>query len=196
MPNLGVINGFEINGASAAVSIPAEYPSSTRYTCVLTGSPDLTLPISSFQARYRNGEPSYLSVTVPNAVDYADEIDARSSGQIVITRTTYDSSGAQLSSGELLRVDLETIRLDYGSRSSSASLDGHRTTSNGTPQTVALVGASYKNVNAGLRRFRCSPNTSLRPGDTAQINGEEIVVGYITYTVSVKSETMEILEAE
>ena len=53
------------------------------YYCILTGakeSPvldDLYIPISSFQSRIRNGEPSYLSCVIPNPGDYVDQIAAR-----------------------------------------------------------------------------------------------------------------------
>lgn len=193
--NNAVINGFVINGDAEQASVSAESAYFSRYTCVLTGSPDLTLPISSFQARYRSAKPTYLSVTIPNGADYYDDIEDRSSGQIVLTRTTYGIDGEQIDSDEVMRVDLEDIRADQGGRSYSIILTGHRTTANGIPHTVALSGSSYRTVTNGVRRYRCSPHNQLRPGDTAQINSEEFVVDAISWYANARQQTFEIAEA-
>lgn len=193
--NGALINGSLINGPPAQSAISAEAAYSSRYTCVLTGTTDLTLPISSFQARYRTTKPTYLSVTVLNGADYYDEISDRSSGQIVLTRTIYGIDGSEISSEEVMRVDLEDIELYQGSSSYSITLTGHRTTANGIPNTVELSGASYRNVRNGLRRYRCSPHNQLRPGDTAQIYGDEFLVDAISWYANARSETFEVAEA-
>jgi hypothetical protein len=58
------------------------------YQFVLTGSADgesdITIPISSCQMRRRDGEPTYMSVVVPGYDDYADEILARTNGDMVL----------------------------------------------------------------------------------------------------------------
>jgi hypothetical protein len=194
--NGALINGSLINGPPAQATISAEAAYSSRYTCALTGTTDLTIPIASFQARYRSGRPTYLSVTIPNGADYYDDISDRSDGQLVLTRTIYGIDGTELSSGEVMRVDLEDIELYEGSSSYSITLTGHRTTSNGIPHTVALSGASYRSVKNGSRRYRCSPHNQLRPGDTAQIYGDEFVVDSVSWYASSRSETFEVVEAE
>lgn len=196
MPNAAGINGAGLNGSARPLSVPAEYPSRSAYTCVLTGSPDLPLPIASFQARWNDDSPTFLSVNVPGAVDLEEEIEARAGGQIVLTRTTYSASGSVLSTGEVLRVDLENIRIDAGPRSWTASLDGHRTTVNGAPKSVTLTGASYRSVTNGIRRYRCRPNNAMRPGDTAIIGEDSFVVDSIAWYVSTGGETYELSEAE
>jgi len=194
--NGALINGSLINGPPAQATISVEAAYSSRYTCILTGTTGLALPISSFQARYRSGRPTYLSVTVPSGADYYDEISDRSDGQLVLTRTIYGIDGTELSSGEVMRVDLEDIELYQGSSSYSITLTGHRTTSNGIPHTVELSGASYRSVRNGSRRYRCSPHNQLRPGDTAQIYGDEFVVDSVSWYANSRSETFEVVEAE
>lgn len=168
-----------------------------HFTLILTGAADgttdLILPMSSFQGRLRSGTPSYLAAIVPNASAYADAIDARPNGELVISRGDRWTDG-RLEITEIARANLETIRYDLGPRSASATLAGHKTVSYAAPKTVALVGASYRAVTNGLRRYRSQIDNTLRPGDTAEINGESLVVREIGYTVGPELAFMEIAE--
>lgn len=168
-----------------------------HYTLILTGAADglsdLVLPMSSFQGRLRSGSPSYLSVVIPAAAQYSDAIDARPNGQLVVSRGDRWTDGL-IQVTEIARVNLETIRLDQGARSSSATLSGHRQTTNSAPKTVTLGGAQVKSVAGGLRRYRCALDNDLRAGDTAEINGESFAVREISYTVGPTLSFMEIAE--
>lgn len=165
------------------------------YRCILTGAPDVTLPISSFQYRLRDGDPSYLSVVVPNGAQWAAEIDARSNGQIVLYKGTEDDSGNQ-NLVEIARATLETVRPDEGARSYSTTLTGHRTTSATSPKTLTISNVSYRNVEGGKRRFRSQDIAEfLAPGDTAVIGAESIVVGEISTAVGDQYSQQEIVEA-
>lgn len=197
--NGGPINAGVINGSvSGEVLVDAEPPGVARYSCLLTGAQngttDLALKISSFQGRLKNNKPSYLSVVIPGASSLATAITLRKDGQLVVTRHLIRPDGTEIDAQEIARVDLETIRTDLGARSNSASLSGHRTTATGNPKTVELTGASYSSLSGGKRRYRCSLNNSLRPGDTADINGESLVVADISYAVGPTMSQMEINE--
>lgn len=168
-----------------------------HYTLILTGAadslPDLVLPMSSFQGRLRSGSPSYLSVVIPAAAQYSDAIDARPNGQLVVSRGDRWTDGL-IQVTEIARVNLETIRLDQGARSYSATLSGHRQTTNSAPKAVALAGAQVRSVASGLRRYRCALDNSLRAGDTAEINGESFTAREISYTVGPNLAVMEVVE--
>ncbi|MBN1664832.1 MAG: DUF2341 domain-containing protein [Deltaproteobacteria bacterium] len=164
------------------------------YECILSGEADglddLLLPISSFQARLKSGDPSFMSVVVPGT-DYASDITVRANGDL----TTYivKSVGESRVREKIMTVDLEDIRLDKGSDSQSITLSGHRTHTYET-KTVNFDSIFYEAQYSGKRRYRLPPDLYLRPGDTAVVNGEPVTVDMITWAVSPLSFMMEIAE--
>lgn len=187
-------------------SIPARLRPAAQviYTCTLTGdgeSPavsDLTLPMSSFQGRMRDGDPSYISAVIPNCMVYADDILARQNGDIVIKKGyRFQDGTTQLE--EIARVDFESVRIDQGSKSASATISGHKTISSSSVKTITVEGVSYYCLQAdGKRRVRALLDLFLRIGDTCVYGtgtSDYLTVGYITYTVSVNQTIMEVTEA-
>lgn len=170
------------------------------YRCYLTGSEedppiaDLELPLASFQSRRRNGEQTYLAITVPNPAPYIDAINARLNGDLVIYSGF--AVGATETLTELLRVNFGSFRYDLGPRSGSASLSGHKQVTYSNPKLRALSGISYKSVTDGIARVRCEPDMWLNPGDTADLGGgESFVVDSISYIINPRSANMEVTEA-
>jgi hypothetical protein len=161
------------------------------YYCILTGAADglddLYLPMSSFQARMRDGDPSYLSCIFPNSAAYEDAISLRGSGQIIIQRGFRMSDGTEQME-EIIRVNYESLRIDRGARNDSGTITGYRTISSGEPKEVTVTGVSYYGMQAdGKRKVRADLDLFLRVGDTC-IYGEDgndyFKVGLITYIVS------------
>ena len=174
------------------------------YTCTLTGDgevpalTDLDLPMSSFQGRMRDGEASYLSCVIPNATDYEAGITARQNGDIVV-KQGYKFSDGTTQLEEIARVDFETLAIDKGARSASATIVGHRTTTSSTVKEITVEGVSYYALQADTkRRIRATFNTFLRIGD-ACIYGtaaaDRLTVGYISYAVDTTQAIMEVTEA-
>jgi hypothetical protein len=166
------------------------------YFFTLTGAPDgladIVIPIESFQARHRSGDPTYLSVVIPG-IDNAAAIMARSNGEMVI-HMSKAMGGVIYHTEEIIRVGLETIRTDEGSTNESITLDGHKTTTY-QAKTVALEGVNYHSVNDGKKLYRCAaPNIYLRPGDTATYGGDSFTVGLVTYYVNADQQSMEVSE--
>jgi hypothetical protein len=153
--------------------------------------PDIVVPISSFQGRFRSGDPTFLSVVVPGNDQYAD-ISAREDGELILTMQ-YVLDGAVFRSEEMCRVDIEEVRLDYGSQSVSVTISGHKTVTNYS-KTVQLTGESYKAVYSGKIHYRCTPDLYLRPGDTCIVGDDSFVAGTISWFVTPDSVTMEIAE--
>ncbi len=176
----------------------------TIYTCTLTGdgeSPvleDLTLPMSSFQGRMRDGGESYVSCVIPNAPAYSTAISARQNGDIVI-RKGYRFQDGTTQLEEIARVDFESLRIDKGTRSASATISGHRETVAESAKEVTVQGVSYYCLQAdGKRRVRALLDLFLRIGDTCIYGtggGDWFTVGYISYTVSTELTIMEVTEA-
>lgn len=132
----------------------------------------LTLPISSFTARIREGDPSYLQIVVPNYQAYADDILDRTTHcrncQLVVHKILDRDTANPL---EVIRVDFENLRTDQGSKSQSVFLTGHRTFYNASPQTVTLTDVDYVrtgiDVSTGTtHRLRFSAYLNVTAGDT------------------------------
>jgi len=165
-----------------------------RYTLTLSDGvlDDIIIPISSFQGRFRTGDPTYLSVVVPGNDQYAD-IAARDEGALILTMQ-YLVDGVVYHAENICTVDLEDIRIDEGASSVSVSLSGHRTVTHAA-KTTQLTGAAYKAVYDGKIRYRCTPELYLRPGDTVTVGDDTFTAGMISWTVDPSQQTMEVEEA-
>lgn len=169
------------------------------YLCILTGAADgiadITIPISSFQSTMRDGAPSYLACVIPNSINYVAAIAARQNGDIVI-RKGYKFSDGSTQTEEIIRVSYESLQVNRGARSDSATISGHKTTGSSNPKSVNLSGVSYYGLQAnGKRTFRADPDLFLRVGDTAVYGAESIVVDQISYSVGERQAIMQVTEA-
>jgi hypothetical protein len=180
-----------LSAASAAVFINRDYK--ITYTCVLSlsGLADLTIPMSSFQARFKSGDPSFLSCVVPG-LELAAGIAARAGGllRVYMVKTFSDGNQIREMLGEVTNDD---IRTDEGTDNQSITLSGHKTVTF-TPKTLTLSGPQYRAVYGGGIRYRCSPDFYLRPGDTVTINEDTFQANVISWAISVESELMEVSE--
>ena len=178
-------------------TMPVDYPAVVLYRCYLTGITDLYLPMSSFQSRIRNGEPTYLEVVIPNALDYIDEISTRSTGDIVVEKGLMYPGGTS-DYLELVRVDFESAPYDLGATNQTIRLSGHKTVTNTAPKVVTLRNVSGVSLQTdGKRRVRCAVDFLARAGDTVTWdNGSDsMVAGMLTLIVSVSQQIMDITEA-
>lgn len=164
----------------------------TTYECYLSKPTyaDLALPMSSFQGRFKSGDPSMLSVVIPGE-DLYEDINDRSGGtlKLYIVKTAASNKVKEL----LIAVTLEDIRIDKGTENISISLSGHATVTY-TPKIVVIKDLYYENIINGLRRWRFNPYVYLRPGDTVYIDGSTIVADDISWSVSENSFAMECAE--
>lgn len=167
------------------------------YKCFLIENMDfLELPASTFQVRLRNGEPSYLQVTVPNASEYINMIQEKTNGEITIRRFLENNSGIN-NSVELARVSFDALSYGKGVRNWTATLSGNKTTENTSPKTVALSGVSILSLQSnGMKRIRSKVNFYVRPGDIVTWDEVTMTAGLITITVGHKLAYMDITEAD
>lgn len=156
------------------------------YICTLD---DLTLPITSFQARFKSGDPSFLSVVTPG-LDLADDIAARVGGllRIYMIKTYQDGNQTREMLGEVTQ---DELREDEGADNQSITIDGHGTYTH-NPKNVTLANPQYRAVYGGVTRYRCSPNFTVRPGDTVTIGDDTIEANVISWAVNVGFELMEV----
>jgi hypothetical protein len=176
------------------VGIPFEDMLTARYIfrCVLTGADngldDLELPISSFSATVREGDPTYLSCNIPNGSAYINEIQLRTDGDILIR------AGVALSDGyeyleEIVRVNYETLRTELaaseGITTDYAIITGHKTRTLNQSKEWELQGVSYYAISDdGKRRLRGDLDFQLRCGDILTYGDDTLVVGAISYSVT------------
>lgn len=180
---------------SSSWTIPARYvgTAKTVYKCILTGAndgvDDIVLPISSFQARIRNGEPTYLSCVIPDSVTYTADILARTNGEIIIQKGFLFADGSEQYE-EITRVTYESVQINRGARSDSATLTGHKTVTLSSPKEWTVSGVSFYGLQAdGKRRIRCALDMFLKVGDICIYGtggGDYFTVGQISCWVSAK----------
>jgi hypothetical protein len=176
-------------------------PTSASYQYVAAGTvaADVVIPMSSFTLRVRNGDPSYLNAIIPDSTSWQAAISARTTGDLILKKGYLYSDGTQVLEA-IATVDFESVAIDRGDRSDSATLVGHRTTTYSSPATRTITGVSYYSLQAdGRRRVRAPVDTFLRPGDTCVYGsgaGESFVVGEIEYIVDADLAYMEVSEED
>lgn len=156
-----------------------------RYYFTLTGDADgvddVEIPISSMQARYNQGNPTYFEVNIPYTSTHADYITDRPNGEMVVSQAFF-VSGEELVSLEFIVVDFENVNITVGD---SITLSGHRTMVF-TPQEMTLTGDVFHSTKDGKHTFKFADiDNYLRPGDSLTVGDDTITVGSIIYTISV-----------
>lgn len=176
-----------------------------RFYCTLTGSQDsksdIEIPISSFQGRRRNGNPTFLSV-VTHDITYADEIADRPNGEIYI-EMAYVLNGVETEREEIIRASLASatgtaVEYHEGSKSQSIVLSGYKTEA-WVPKNITLTGESYKRDSDNAFTFRFTDlNVYLHPGDTVTIGEDSFEPSQIIYSIAATNNginaTMELTE--
>ena len=191
---------------SCVWSIPLSRQASSQVVCrcILTGEndglADIDLPIASFQARLRDGEPSYLSCVIPNSLAYAGEVASRPSGEIIVLKGLRLRDGSEHLQ-EIVRVNYESVQIDRGARNDSLTLTGHKTVTSSAVKEWTVAGVSFYGLQAdGKRSIRADVDLFLRPGDTCIYGSggnDYFVAGEITIWVTARPAAfyMEVTEA-
>ena len=165
-----------------------------RYYFTLTGDADnesdQELPFTSFQSTKRTEAATYLSVIVPG-FQYSSQIMARSNGSLKIDMA-YIVDGAESFRETIIEVDLETVRIDEGTRRRAITLSGSRVIEY-KENLITLENPIYQNISEGKVRYRfLQADPWLNAGDTVRCRSDEFVVDYITYTISDRFKQMEV----
>lgn len=170
-----------------------------RYFCILTGAADgtidIVLPMSSFQARRRSGDPTFLSVVIPT-LDYADEIAARPNGTLKIEQA-YEQNGVIKQTETIMETDLEDVNPDEGGTNQSTTLIGY-STSTYSPKSITLSGVTYRSTRGGKYNYRLArPYIFLNPGDTVTFadDGVTFVIDTMSYFINPATSTIELASA-
>jgi len=158
------------------------------------GEDDVEIPISSFQCRQRSGDPTFLSVIIPDSGTWASYITARPNGSMKIDMA-YKYEGTIIQRETIIEVDLTEVRYDEGAINQTITLNGYKTETF-SAKGITLENSIYRNeIDGKIRHRLAEPNIYLRPGDTATVGTDTFVVDSLTFYVSVESKTMELAEA-
>jgi hypothetical protein len=168
------------------------------YRLLLTGESDgvddIELPLLSFQCRLRNGQNSYITCVIPDMEKYVPEITSRKNGQIIISKG-FRFAGGDITVEEFARGNFYSVRYDEGVNSESITIVAYKQSTNQSPTTRVISDVEYRVMYAdGRRVYRAPIDPFLKPGDTADIDGEKIIVDNISFQVSTVNELMEISE--
>ena len=157
----------------------------SRYELRITGSPELVIPMSSWQATLQTGAQQYLQCVVPAASSYLSDIAARrGSAQLVVYRKSL--VGTQSVQREMARAPLSTIVISSGPNRETATISGY------SPAYADVIPPGIKPMTGirstfqtlgGNARIRCDIDWFLRPGQTVSADGVTLVANYINYFV-------------
>ena len=169
----------------------------TIYKCTLEAAGDtsdyVVLPISSFQTRQNDSDPTWLQVVVPEFLRHESAVAERLDGVLRVYQGTRDQHGNEVYN-PLAWANLDQYQFQIGGLRSSAVLGGYGDEQTLSPKPWQLQDIRYRANNAGARSVRAKPDQSLRPGDTAIYDGGSFVVGQIRYAVSPTSSQMDVVE--
>lgn len=169
----------------------------TVYRCIIDSPTlgQLTVPMKNFQGTMKNDTPGYLSVSVPDVLAWIDQIEPLlvDASLTVYRGNRFPDGTEQLEAMAWADFPLR-LRSDLGVENSTITLSGYHDFDVTAAKTRKIGGVNYRRSDDGRRAYRCELDTFLRPGDTADISGELIVVADINYVVSAGEERMEIAE--
>jgi hypothetical protein len=145
---------------------------------------DVVLPISNLSARLRSGEASYLNVTVPYTLEYADAVSARPNGDMILEHIVRDNLGNTMEF-VVVTVALETIQISRGASSSSIVLIGHRQSTNSNPTSHSVAPLSLQTGTTASTMIVPEYDQNIRPGDTVTGEGVTFEIGLLTLQAAV-----------
>lgn len=155
---------------------------------------DLVLPVSSLNANLAVSGGSYLSVVVPDGGLLIDGIAARKTMPLTVNRAHVFSDGS-IVEREFMRVDYDTISSAKGPTSGlTLTIVGRKKIVSASSKKVVANDVFLAQNTLGRRDYRLPIMDEIGLGDTVQVDGDEIVVGSISYYITPENEFMTIAE--
>ena len=166
-------------------SIPATTPRQEVFIIMLKadGLDDFELPVSTISIRRRDVSASYISVTVPNPVQWTSEIIARTAGRMYIYAGYITGEDRHLQ--EIIYANIQSIYFTQGSRP-ILTIAGTRYITHSSPKTVSLPRASeIKKDEHGRYKVRSPLDWYITPNDTAILpDARQFTVDFVGITVA------------
>jgi hypothetical protein len=160
--------------------------------------PAIRIPISSWQATLRLDVSSYVQAVIPAAGQWADQIAARPTAELIIYRGARFEGGLSNES-EMARAGIQTLQRDQGPTNDTITLSGYaRLFSSDTPPTDSITASrqlsAIRSISSGTSyRVRCGVDWYLKPGATAVIDeSRQFTAGWINYYANTSDQWMEV----
>ena len=168
------------------------------YLFKITGSadglPDREFKIANWQATNQAGNrQSYLQAVIPAADGLIEDIEARQSGELVISKG-YRFSDGTVKTSEILRSNFDTLRYDRSGRNFTVTVSGYLSGKQSQNAVRALTGIRTLSVSRGKHRVRCDVDLFLQPGMTVIADEITFTADYINYFVSETDKFFEVSE--
>ena len=166
-------------------------PVGTGFTASVTGSPDYTFSISSFQLILYKDQTSSLSVSIPNGSAHFESIDDRQDGYILINKFIRLSDNTQTETIQFTQFPFDTFSYDSGGRSNSISLRGAEAKSFNTPLSLDIDDryiSSSKNID-DVWTVAIPPDVNINPGDDLTFGANTITVSRVSISVDRSTST-------
>lgn len=194
MLNSGALNAKPLGASGKAVFfdwsalLPEE-----RITVYLLDVGGVYVPISSLQSTLRKAGKSFLQAVIPNGTEYLDVLIPGVTLKVMMGYRFADGTLSSLE--EVTQAPLQILRYDEGSFSNSVTVSGYQTIYPSASIKRELRNVSYRSLNQGRRRVRCSVDLFLRAGHEAMDEGVTFNVESIQYFISDRTEYMEVIES-
>lgn len=170
----------------------------TIYVLVLTGGADgladVELPMASFTAKPTEEGQAYTSIIIPNITAYADSINARQNGQLIIYKGVEDQDGnRQLE--KLLITNFDYLRQDVGAINQSGSITGYKYTGIGGEAEFYIENVSYRSTDSqGRIRLRGDVDHNAAVGQICYYGSEYFKIREMVLVVYPGRSYMEVAE--
>jgi hypothetical protein len=157
-----------------------------KFVAVITGTPELEIPVSSWQSTLQVGELDFVQCVIPGAESVAAELSARQGSEQIAVRQVLQTLNGEVIT-EMARAPLSTVILYEGPNRFTATVSGYSendsSTSTGSIFTLTGIRQKTTTVN-GSYRVRCDIDWELRPGQEVSADGTNFTVDFINYFVS------------
>ena len=171
------IGGLDTAFVETRLTIPA----TTVYRCFLGST---LLPITSIQLRLRQSTPSYVSVVVPNAPAYANEIADNIDETLTVEHGFLYADGTEVYE-ELAHCTISRMSDQRGATSRSITLSGYGDNASDLAVEVPLEGLQYYNLSNGIARIRALPEPRLKAGDIGIVGGYSVTANLISTFIGI-----------
>jgi len=158
------------------------------------GLPTIEIPFSSFTARLTNSASSISTLFIPNVADYIDIIDARIDGGRLQVYELIDSN-ILVQRGLISSLALVSFDVTKTSASHNGSLVSVSLIVSQKASVVKLTDISLRSVINDKQRIRAAFNSSLKPGDTVDIDGDQFIADLVVIDLNQQRQIMEVSEA-
>ena len=153
----------------------------TFYTLTITGSPDLVVPISSWQATLRSGTGSdYLQAVIPAASSLTQAIADRAGGRLVISKGYRFDDGSERSE-PIVEAEFSQLRSDRGPRNYTVTVSGFLPASAAQQSERVLREVRTLSFSSSQYRARGAIDLFLRPGMTVTADDVSFEVEFINF---------------